>query len=149
MKKMDNAIFAKRLNELMHRYSITQKDMAKRIGVSEVSMSRYCNGQRCPDDIMTVVNMASELDVTIEYLIGIDDDYNGSVKGTINVSDALKHCERQYEGWKEFGDKALKNIGHGDSAGSSFGAVAFAQRQQELYGYEFPNLIKTLSKERK
>lgn len=147
MKKIDTEKFTKRLSELLKRYSITQRELAKKIGVSENTMSRYCSGTRCPGAI-EMINIASELNVTIEYLVGIDDDYNGKVKGTIDVNEALKYCEECYKGWGEFGDKALKNIGHGDSAGSSFGAVAFAQRQQELYGYEFPNLIKSLSKER-
>ena len=147
MKTIDKALFAKRLNELMHRYSITQKCLAKEIGVSEQSMNRYCKGTRCPGAI-EMINIASELDVSIEYLVGINDDYTAKVKGTIDVNKALEYCEKQYKGWGEFGDKALKNIGRGDSTGSSFGAVAFAQRQQELYGYEFPNLIKALSKER-
>jgi len=61
--------FQENLNQLMKEKNITQKELAKRIGIDETAMCRYVNGSRTPRiDILT--NLAKELDVTIEYLVG-------------------------------------------------------------------------------
>lgn len=80
--------------------------------------------------------------------MGLDEDINGNELGTINVKSALQYCESAADGWSDFGKRALENIGHGDSHTSSFGAVAYAAQQEDLYRYAIPNVIKTLSKQK-
>jgi len=67
--------FQEKLTNLMKDKNISQKELAKRIGIDETAMSRYVNGSRTPR-IDILANLARELDVTIEYLVGEgEEDY--------------------------------------------------------------------------
>lgn len=56
-----------RLKEELVINNIKQRDLANRVGVTEVSMSRYCNGTRMPRRHI-LVKIASVLNITPEYL---------------------------------------------------------------------------------
>ena len=60
-----------RLREELLRMGLKQRDLAKKIGISDVSMSRYCNGWRKPREHI-LVKMACALMTTPEYLTGVD-----------------------------------------------------------------------------
>ena len=60
-----------RLKEELLRNRMKQRDLADRISVSEVSVSRYCNGTRTPRRPI-LVKMAMALNTTPEYLTGTD-----------------------------------------------------------------------------
>ena len=59
----------KRLQEELIRNDLQQVDLAEMVGVTQVSMSRYCTGQRTPKGPI-LVKMATALGVTPEYLTG-------------------------------------------------------------------------------
>ena len=60
-----------RLQKEMDRFGYSQRQFADEIGVTEVSMSRYCNGIRTPRASI-LSRMASTLGVTQDYLLGVD-----------------------------------------------------------------------------
>ena len=60
-----------RLKEELFRNGMKQRDLADRVSVSEVSMSRYCNGMRTPRGPI-LVKMARALNTTPEYLTGTE-----------------------------------------------------------------------------
>ena len=63
--------FSKRLVNELHRHDMTQRSLALRLNISEVTVSRYCSGERLPtSDIL--MKIASELNVSAEYLWGVD-----------------------------------------------------------------------------
>ena len=64
-----NAVLGTRISELLEQRGISQRELADRVGVSEVSMSRYINGGRTPK-APTLVNIAKELHTTSDYLLG-------------------------------------------------------------------------------
>lgn len=141
-------IFSERLKETMkHRNDISQRKLAEEIGISEVTLSRYINGQRIPK-APEIAKIAIVLHVSCDYLLGIDNDLNGHEDGTIDVKKALEYCEGAANGWHDFQLKAMDNIGHGDSYGHSFGAVAYGAQQENMFRWEIPNLLRLLSKER-
>ena len=37
-----------RISELLNQYGLTQRELAAKVGVTEVSMSRYIKGERSP-----------------------------------------------------------------------------------------------------
>lgn len=55
----------------MLRSNIKQRDLADRLGMSEVSVSRYVHGQRMPKGNI-LVEMARVLNTTPEYLTGTE-----------------------------------------------------------------------------
>lgn len=67
VKRMD--IFIKRLQELLDEKDMTQRELAERIGVTEVTISRYINGERKPR-IDIIGKIAEVFGVSIDYLLG-------------------------------------------------------------------------------
>ena len=63
----------KRLKEEIDRNNLTQRKLADKVGVTEVSMSRYVHGGRIPRGNI-LVDIAKALRITPEYLTGMSDD---------------------------------------------------------------------------
>lgn len=137
-------IISERLQLAMKARGINLTELSKESGITITSISRYLSGERIPNAII-LGKLAIKLSVSCDYLLGISDGLNGKDNKTIDIEKALKYCDEQAESWSDFGDKALNNIGKGDSTISSFGAVTFAANQQELYAYHIPKFIKELS----
>ena len=64
--------FIKRLIELMEEKDMTQCELANLIGTTNVTISRYVNGDRIPR-IEIVAKIAEVFDVSIDYLLGLSD----------------------------------------------------------------------------
>jgi len=60
--------FPQRLTALLAERSMTQLELAARIGVTRAAMSRYVNGEREPR-LVTLARIAEELDVNVDELI--------------------------------------------------------------------------------
>ena len=65
------SIFTDRLNEMLKKRGITQRELAEKIGKTETSVSRYVNGDRIPKGPV-IVQMAQALNVQTDYLLGND-----------------------------------------------------------------------------
>ena len=63
----------KRINEVLKKRNMSQKDLAERLGISEVVISRYITGGREPKPEM-VANLATALHTTSDFLLGIEND---------------------------------------------------------------------------
>lgn len=64
--------FAKQIKRRMRAIGIDQREIARRAGITEVSMSRYINGTRKPTyDI--VIKIAQALECSVGYLLDIDE----------------------------------------------------------------------------
>lgn len=64
-----DAISPERLKSIIDAQNVSQKELAELIGVTEVTMSRYVNGQRMPKAPI-LVKLAKELGVTVDWLMG-------------------------------------------------------------------------------
>ena len=62
-------IFISRLDQARKEKGLTQRELANKVGVTEVSMSRYINGTRVPSGPI-VVNIAKALGISVDYLVG-------------------------------------------------------------------------------
>ena len=81
---MENSILRKRVKNLLESKNLTQKDLADKCQTTEATISRNLNGIHAPRAEI-IEKIASVLDVTTDYLLGITNNPN-SVK--INVADA-------------------------------------------------------------
>lgn len=63
----------KRIAEQLSKRNMTQKELAKIIGVTEATMSRYVADGRTPNGEV-VANIATALHTTSDYLLGIEND---------------------------------------------------------------------------
>ena len=76
-------VFVKRLIELMEDFNMTQIELANKIGTTNVTISRYINGERCPR-IEIVAEIAKVFNVSVDYLLGLP--YNKNSKFRENES---------------------------------------------------------------
>ena len=68
--------FSYRLIVLMEDFNMSQVDLSNKIGISNVTISRYLSGDRIPRlDVITKI--ASAFNVSVDYLLGLSDDRNG------------------------------------------------------------------------
>ena len=56
-----------RIAELLEKNGLTQRELAEKVGVTEVSMSRYISNDRTP------ANIATALHTTSDYLLGTEE----------------------------------------------------------------------------
>lgn len=63
-------VFVKRLVELMENADMTQIELAEKIGTTNVTISRYISGERCPR-IEIVTQIAKVFNVSVDYLLGL------------------------------------------------------------------------------
>lgn len=69
----------KRIEKVLERSGISQRDLANRIGVDESIVSRIIKGERTPkSDVLA--NIATALHTTSDYLLGIENEEFDSVK---------------------------------------------------------------------
>ena len=65
---MDNNIFGERVRELLKQNDMSQRELADRIKVTPVTLSRYISGERTPR-MSDVSNIATVLNTTANYLL--------------------------------------------------------------------------------
>ena len=61
--------FSYRLLSLMEEYNLTQKKLAEQVGTTNVTISRYINGDREPR-LEIATRLANVFNVSIDYLLG-------------------------------------------------------------------------------
>lgn len=64
-----------RINAALVRCNVLQKDLAKELGVTDNTISYFCNGTRGPQ-LEQLPIIAKFLNTTADYLLGISDDPN-------------------------------------------------------------------------
>ncbi len=69
--------FGERLSKVMRLRKIKQKELAKQIGVTEATVSRYVNNKRHPD-INFLRKIIPILNVSADYLLGFTETVDPS-----------------------------------------------------------------------
>jgi len=95
------------------------------------------------DDTVGVIH-ANVLHVSLDYLSGLSEIPNSHNNKVIPLEKALEYCDKQRQMWHEYSLKALKNNNRMDSVG----AVALGDRNEVMYGYEIPNILRLLCKDK-
>ena len=67
------------------------------------------------------------------------------MKETLKVKDILSHCEERENKCRELADKAIENVGHGESEDSAIGACAFFVQEQRMYRQIIPDIIREMA----
>ncbi len=104
MPKQRADISPKRLQAEIFRRGITQRELAERVGTTETTMSRYCNGVRTPR-YEILKRIAEELDSTPEYLTGTE-GFDNQNEAFSKVRIAIKTYGNK---WNEAQKKELIN----------------------------------------
>ena len=69
-----NMKFQERFNEVLKICGKTQVDIAREIGVSQQGLSEYKAGRSVPS-LEKLYKLCKYLDVSADYLLGLDDNY--------------------------------------------------------------------------
>ncbi len=71
VKEMEktNTILGNRISDLLNQQGLSQRELADKVGVTEVSMSRYIKGDRTPKGPI-IANIAKVLHTTSDFLLG-------------------------------------------------------------------------------
>lgn len=102
-------LFNKRLRILRKKQKISQKDFAKILGVSNVVLSRYENGERKPDyDIL--IKIAEYFDVSVDYLLGKSDIKNMEHKDDFETFINDPELETWYRELPESDEEELRQM---------------------------------------
>ena len=106
--------FGKKLKTLRDRHHLEQKDMCKRLNVSQPVYSRY---ERVEKEVSEndgfVKRVAEEFDVTRKWLIAENDSTNIFESGSISTSaNGLGQIENYYNLPKDFMDAYFKQQQH-------------------------------------
>ena len=72
---MTQNIIGKRIARLMVEQGKTQRELAKQVGITGASISRYIKGDRVPKGTI-LANIAKALHTTTDYLLGNEKDSN-------------------------------------------------------------------------
>lgn len=140
---MGKSIFSKRLKYVLGMKQMTQTELSNKIGVNKSTVSRYISGKAIPG-IDDLIKIAKILEVSSDYLLGLNNEFPGNTSGTINIDHAIRKCEQLADEWQEFGDKVFDAADHGDSPISSLSAVTHAFNQEYLYRHQIPKFLKDL-----
>ena len=62
-----------RITEILEQKNITQKDLAKRIGISESQVSRILSGETSTISSDTLIALSKEFNVSTDYLLCLTD----------------------------------------------------------------------------
>jgi transcriptional regulator with XRE-family HTH domain len=74
MDSLDIGLFGKRLRELRRERTLSQQDLAKRMGVAQGWISELENGRQTRIEAETVYRFCRALGCTSDYLFGLTDD---------------------------------------------------------------------------
>lgn len=87
-------MIGKMIRELRREMDCTQSKLANVLGVTQDSISLWENDKRIPDT-QYVVEMAKFFDVSIDYLLGLSDEYKSTRSGLEIQQPALSFEERE------------------------------------------------------
>lgn len=117
LEHVDGKDLGERIAGLLKQLGITQRELAERIGITEVSMSRYIRGDRTPKGPV-VANMATALNTTTDYLLGTGESNEEKQEElslqedeaeTRDFGEALEEFEqKQKRAWNETGGAVYK-----------------------------------------
>ncbi len=71
-----NGTLGGRIAELLSQLNMTQRELAEKVDVTEVSMSRYIKGDRVPKGPV-IANIATALHTTTDYLLNGNSSESG------------------------------------------------------------------------
>lgn len=87
-KNKEYLVLSERIKEQLEKQNMTQRELADKTGMTEVSISRYVSGQRMPNGVH-IVKIAKALNVSCDYLTGLTDNELGSLVSQDNVLELI------------------------------------------------------------
>lgn len=87
---------SKRIRFLRERLSLTQKDFAEILGITQANLSQFENDYRIPSDEIKI-KMADFFKVDLDYLMGRTDIPNNVKEDKLDISESIKDLDYTLE----------------------------------------------------
>jgi len=100
-------MIAKNLRQLRIAKSITQEELAERIGVTGQAVSKW-ERDECYPDITLLPGLANFFGVTVDKLIGMDELNDNTVKGNIHAKVSDLYQAKKYREAAAYAEEKLK-----------------------------------------
>lgn len=84
-----------RILEELNKNNLTQKELAKRVGTTEVTIGRYINDKREPNASM-LFEISKVLGVTTDYLLGRSSNPKLSRKNELDIQKNLEEMKNNF-----------------------------------------------------
>ncbi len=97
---------ADRVRELQRAKGYSNRYIANLIGVNENTVSRWANGNRQPGSL-SLNQLAAALDVSLDYLMGINDD---PTPPSSDIGDLSEEEKRILWAFRRGGRKAIRRL---------------------------------------
>lgn len=75
MNELTKKRIGQRLNEILAKRGVLQKELAEHIGVPANTISYYLSGERSPD-LEKLIKISKFLNISTDYLLGLSDEIN-------------------------------------------------------------------------
>ena len=106
----DAQTFSYRLTALMEEIDMSQVALAKRIDISNVTISRYINGERTPR-LDIIIKIAKLFNVSTDYLLGKSDIRNPGKQIDDVLNEAMIGMSKEeYEALTETQKKQIRDF---------------------------------------
>lgn len=131
----------KRINDVLAKKGIMQKELAEHLGVTANTVSYYLSGERCPD-IDKLIEISRFLNVSTDYLIGLSDvkSTNIEVKSICDYTGLSEMAVAKLHFFKESNQLHSEIISAfiaPDFKANTFCGLSFVCRMLELYEKEY------------
>ncbi len=93
-KEFNKELFIYRLNDLMYSRGISAAQLSRASGVQNYLISNYLKGNTTPN-LSNIVKISSVLNVSIDYLLGLDGEVIKKVSEIKGLSAMLKGASAQ------------------------------------------------------
>lgn len=107
----DRFLLGIRMSEVLQSKGMTQRELAEKTGLTEVSISRYMTGRRQPV-AENIIKLATVLDISTDYLLGLSSTKSireYSEKDICETFNAGYSCGRE-NGWIRTEDQMPQNF---------------------------------------
>ena len=153
MIELDSKKIGSRIKHEREKNKISQKQLAKNLGISSSSLQNYeavkskRSEQNTAMSVQTLADLSQELKVTTDYLLGLTDDNNEKPVAVdeLGLSPEVVReiktfrCDGQFNSWRKFLEAVILYC--------SFSEIAEAYRKFCLYQNEYKLLEKLSEKD--
>ena len=131
----------KRINDVLAKKGIMQKELAEHLGVTANTVSYYLSGERCPD-IDKLIEISRFLNVSTDFLLGLSDvkSTNIEVKSICDYTGLSEMAVAKLHFFKESNQLHSEIISAfiaPDFKANTFCGLSFVCRMLELYEKEY------------
>lgn len=127
------------LGERIRKYrkaaGFTQKELGEKVGIDEVSISRYEGNYRVPR-MNTLIEIADILHTTVASLM---DDVEEETPVVIKVDDINSYCDMVSETYTDMMHRCLDG-----KTADNLSAYAYFEKQMIFWKYNVPSMVKEI-----